>query len=373
MVLPGATLGMLGGGQLGRMFVHAATAMGYRVTVLDPSPDSPAGEIAHSHLQADYTDEQALDALARECAVVTTEFENVPAQVLQYLRDGCCVYPSPEAVSVAQCRIREKQYARSLDIPCTAFQPVRSDRDIRQAFEEIGADLILKTDRFGYDGKGQVCVSSVEQAMEAWKGLDQAECILEKRIDLRTEISCVLARSSSGETSFFTIAENLHRDGILFTSTVPAGVDEATQDLARSHARKIAEDLDYCGVLAVEYFVDQGNTLYFNEMAPRTHNSGHYTIDACYTSQFEQQVRAVCGLSLGSAAAHSAVTMVNLLGDLWQPAEPRWGDLMEEPSVKLHLYGKKQARPGRKMGHFCVLAPPGEDTRARAEQLFSRL
>lgn len=364
---------MLGGGQLGRMFVHAATAMGYRVIVLDPSSSSPAGDIAHSHLQAEYTDEQALDKLARECAVVTTEFENVPAQVLRYLQDECRVYPSPEAVSTAQSRIREKQYARSLGIPCAAFQPVRNDQDIQQAFEEIGPDLILKTDRFGYDGKGQVSVSSVEQAMEAWKGLDRAECILEKRIDLQTEVSCVLTRSSAGETSFFGIAENLHRHGILFTSTIPAGVDEATQDLARSHARKIAEDLDYCGVLAVEYFVDLGNNLYFNEMAPRTHNSGHYTIDACYTSQFEQQVRAVCGLSLGSAATHSAVTMVNLLGDLWEPGEPRWGDLMEDPRVKLHLYGKTQARPGRKMGHFCVLAPPGEDTRARAEQLFSRL
>ena len=364
---------MLGGGQLGRMFVHAATAMGYRVIVLDPSPASPAGDIAQAHLQADYDDERALDELARECSVVTTEFENVPARALQYLQDDCRVYPSPDAVSVAQSRVREKQHIQSLGIPCTAFQAVGSDRDIRQAFEKIGPDLILKTARFGYDGKGQVAVGSVDQATEAWQGLDQAECILEKRIDLQTEISSVLARSSAGETSFFGIAENIHRNGILFTSTVPASVDEATQDLARSHARKIAEDLDYCGVLAIEYFVDKSNNLYFNEMAPRTHNSGHYTIDACYTSQFEQQVRAVCGLPLGSTDTHSAVTMVNLLGELWQGGEPRWSDLMEDPRAKLHLYGKKQARPGRKMGHFCVLAPPGEDTRTRAEHLFSRL
>lgn len=364
---------MLGGGQLGRMFVHAATAMGYRVIVLDPSPDSPAGDVAQAHLQADYDDERVLDELARECSVVTTEFENVPARALQYLQDECRVYPSPDAVSVAQSRVREKQYVQSLGIPCTAFQPVGGEQDIKQAFENIGPDLILKTARFGYDGKGQVSVGSIDQAMGAWEGLDQAECILEKRIDLQTEISSVLARSSTGETSFFGIAENIHRNGILFTSTLPAGVDEATQDLARSHARKIAEDLDYCGVLAIEYFVDKGNNLFFNEMAPRTHNSGHYTIDACYTSQFEQQVRAVCGLPLGSSVTHSAVTMVNLLGELWQGGEPRWNDLMEDTGVKLHLYGKKQARPGRKMGHFCVLAPPGEDTRARAEQLFSGL
>ncbi|MXY15304.1 MAG: 5-(carboxyamino)imidazole ribonucleotide synthase [Proteobacteria bacterium] len=373
MVLPGATLGMLGGGQLGRMFVHAATAMGYRVIVLDPSPASPAGEIAQVHLQADYDDERALDELARECSVVTTEFENVPAQALQYLQGECRVYPSPDAVGIAQSRIREKQHVQSLGIPCTAFQPVCSDQDIRQAFEKIGSDLILKTARFGYDGKGQATVGSIDQAIEAWEGLDKAECILEKRIDLQTEISSVLARSSAGETSFFGIAENVHRNGILFTSTAPASVDEAIQDLARSHASKIAEDLDYCGVLAIEYFVDKSNNLYFNEMAPRTHNSGHYTIDACYTSQFEQQVRAVCGLSLGSTVAHSAVTMVNLLGDLWQRGEPRWNDLIEDTCVKLHLYGKTQARPGRKMGHFCVLAPPGENTRDRAEQLFSRL
>ncbi len=373
MVLPGATLGMLGGGQLGRMFVQAATAMGYRVIVLDPDPSSPAGEIAHLHVQANYDNARALDGLAQECSVITLEFENVPAGTLVHLQNDCCVYPGADAMKIAQSRIREKQYVQSLGIPCTPFQPVDSEQDVKQAFEILGSDLILKTARLGYDGKGQAAVHSTEQAVQAWQDLGRVECILEQKIDLKTEISTVLARSSAGELSFFQVAENEHRDGILFASTVPARVDGETQRLARSHAQKIAEDLNYCGVLAAEYFVDKNNDLFFNEMAPRTHNSGHYTIDACYTSQFEQQVRAVCGLSLGSSGMHSAVTTVNILGDLWQQREPHWYEIMQDPYVKLHLYGKKQARLGRKMGHFCVLAPPGEDTRVRAERLFLKL
>ncbi len=373
MVFPGATLGVLGGGQLGRMFVHAATAMGYRVIVLDPDLSSPAGEIAHLHVQAGYDDARALDRLVQECSVITTEFENVPAEVLGHLQEKCCVYPRANAVEIAQSRVREKQYVQSLGISCTPFQPVDSERDIKVAFDDMGTDLVLKTARFGYDGKGQAVVQNVEQAVRAWQDLDRVECILERKIDLKAEISCVLARSSSGEMDFFRVAENVHQNGILFTSTVPASVDEDIQRLACTYAQKVVEELDYCGVLALEYFVDRQGVLFFNEMAPRTHNSGHYTIDACYTSQFEQQVRAVCGLSLGSTKMHSAVTMVNLLGDLWQQREPCWDKILRDNCVKLHLYGKKLARPGRKMGHFCVLAPPGEDTRYKAKQLFQRL
>ncbi len=373
MVLPGATLGVLGGGQLGRMFVLAASAIGYRVFVLDPDPSSPAGEIAHQHLQAAYDDGDALDRLASECSVITTEFENVPSGALEQLQDCCRVCPGANAVGIAQSRVREKQYVQSLGISCTPFQPVTSEQDIEQAFENMGPDLILKTARFGYDGRGQAVVRDFRQAAQAWQDLNEVECILEQRIDLQTEISCVLARSSMGVTDFFPVAENVHRNGILFTSTVPAGVDEDIQRAACSHAQSIADALDYCGVLALEFFLDQHGKLFFNEMAPRTHNSGHYTIDACYTSQFEQQVRVVCGLPLGSSRAHSAVTMVNLLGDLWEPCEPSWDQIMQDNRVKLHLYGKKQARPGRKMGHFCVLGAPGEETRPRAEQLYSRL
>lgn len=373
MILPGATLGMLGGGQLGRMFVHAATSMGYRVIVLDPNSFSPAGEIAHLHLQANYDDAHSLKALAQECAVITTEFENVPAEVLAHLEKKCCVYPGAHAVEIAQNRIKEKQYAQSLDIASTPFHVVTNAQDVNKAFEIIKAPLILKTASFGYDGKGQATVHTLEEGLKAWQKLDGVDCIFEKKIDLAAEISVVLARSSTKELSIFPVAENVHRDGILYTSTVPANVDEKLQELAKSYTQKIADDLDYCGVLAVEYFVDKNGDLFFNEMAPRTHNSGHYTIDACYTSQFEQQIRAICGMPLGNSQAHSAVTMVNLLGDLWKVKQPDWLKILQDNNVKLHLYGKKDARPGRKMGHFCCIAPLGEDTQSKAKQLYSYL
>ena len=377
MILPGATLGMLGGGQLGRMFVHAATSMGYKVIILDPNSVSPAGEIAHLHLQANYDDKRVLDALAQQCSVVTTEFENVPAEVLQYLEKSCLVCPNPNAVEIAQNRLNEKQYAQSLGIPCTPFKLVKQEQDIETAFAEINAPMILKTTTLGYDGKGQVVVHNQSEANQAWQELNHVECILEKKINLATEISSVVARSSVAQEEYFPIAENVHRNGILFTSTVPASVSEDLQQRARTYTKKIAQDLNYIGVLAVEYFIDTEGALYFNEMAPRTHNSGHYTIDACYTSQFEQQVRAICGLPLGNVTAHTPVTMVNLLGDLWggaaQNQQPDWGKILTDNKVKLHLYGKQEARSGRKMGHFCVLADDVEMVKSKAEKLFSNL
>ena len=374
MILPGATLGMLGGGQLGRMFVHAATSMGYRVIVLDPNSSSPAGEVAHLHLQAKYDDAHSLKALAQECAVITTEFENVPAEVFDHLEKTCSVSPSARALDLAQDRIKEKKYAQFLGIATTPFYVVNNEHDIEQAFNNLNGPMILKTTRFGYDGKGQAVVNTPQEAIEQWNELNNVECVLEKKISLKSEISVVLARSSVKELSFFPVAENVHRDGILFTSTVPARVSDKIQDLAKSYAQKIAEDLDYCGVLAVEFFVDDEENLYFNEMAPRTHNSGHYSMDACYTSQFEQQVRAICGLPLGNTTAHSAVTMVNVLGDLWgvKDQQPDWSRILTE-NVKLHLYGKHQARVGRKMGHFNCLANQGEDTLANAKKLFLML
>lgn len=373
MISPGATLGMLGGGQLGRMFVHAATAMGYRVIVLDPNSTSPAGEIAHLHLQANYDDAHTLKAMAQECAVITIEFENVPAEVLEHLEKTCNVCPTARAVEIAQNRIKEKQYAQSLKISTTPFYSVNNEKDIDEAFAKTDSPLILKTASFGYDGKGQVLTHNVSEGISAWEKLNCVECVFEKKIELATEISVVLARSITNELSIFPIAENVHRNGILFTSTVPAEVDEKIQELAKSYTQKIAEDLEYYGVLAVEYFVDKSGNLYFNEIAPRTHNSGHYTIDACYTSQFEQQVRAICGLPLGDSQAHSAVTMVNLLGDLWGESNPNWAKILQDNNVKLHLYGKKEARPDRKMGHYCVLASKGEQTLAKAKELFSLL
>jgi len=373
MILPGATLGMLGGGQLGRMFVHAATSMGYRVIVLDPNSSSPAGEIAHLHVQANYNDAHALKALAQECAVITTEFENVPAEALAHLAESCPVHPGAHAVEIAQNRIKEKQYAESLGIATAPFYIVNNEQDLKQAFSNIKSALLLKTTSLGYDGKGQAVVQTFEEGLEAWKALNFVECVIEQKIDLAAEISVVLARSTTGEINIFPVAENVHRDGILHTSTVPAKVDEKIQDQAKAHAQKIVEALKYCGVLAIEYFVGQNGALYFNEMAPRTHNSGHYTIDACYTSQFEQQIRAICGLPLGNSNAHSAVTMVNLLGDLWGAKNPEWLNILHNNNVKLYLYGKKDARPGRKMGHFCNIASIGEETLFTAEQLFSDL
>jgi 5-(carboxyamino)imidazole ribonucleotide synthase len=374
MILPGATLGMLGGGQLGRMFVHAATAMGYRVIVLDPNSASPAGEIAHLHLQAKYDDAHSLNALAQECAVITTEFENVPAEVFEHLEKTCRVSPNARALEIAQDRIKEKLFAQSLNISPTPFHAVSNEHDIVQAFNDISAPMILKTTRLGYDGKGQAVVNTTQECTDQWNELGNVDCVLEKKIELKAEVSVVLARSYTKELCFFPVAENVHRDGILFTSTVPAKVSEEIQDLAKAHAQKIAEDLDYCGVLAVEFFIDGEDNLYFNEMAPRTHNSGHYSMDACYTSQFEQQVRAICGLPLGDTTAHSAVTMVNVLGDLWnaKDEQPDWSRILKD-NVKLHLYGKHQARAGRKMGHFNCLAEPGLDTLTTAKKAFIRL
>ena len=374
MILPGATLGMLGGGQLGRMFVHAATSMGYRVIVLDPNSSSPAGEIAHLHLQAKYDDAHSLKALAQECAVITTEFENIPAEVFENLEKTCLVSPNARALGLAQDRIKEKLFSQSLNIPPTPFYAVSSEQDIEQAFSDITSPMILKTTRLGYDGKGQAVVKTAQECSEQWNKLSNVECVLEKKITLKSEISVVLARSSAKELSFFPVAENVHREGILFTSTVPAKLSEDIQDLSKSYAQKIAEDLDYCGVLAVEFLVDDEDNLFFNEMAPRTHNSGHYTMDACYTSQFEQQVRAICGLPLGDTSAHSAVTMVNVLGDLWDAngQQPDWSRILTD-NVKLHLYGKHQARIGRKMGHFNYLAEQGMDTLANARNSFLML
>jgi len=374
MILPGATLGILGGGQLGRMFVHAATSMGYRVIVLDPNTSSPAGEIAHLHLQAKFDDAHSLKAMAQECAVITTEFENVPAEVFEQLEKTCPVSPNARSLELAQDRIKEKKFAQSVGIPPTPFFEVSNQQDIETACSEMPSSMILKTTRLGYDGKGQAVVNSAQEGIDKWNALNNVECVLEKKITLKSEVSVVLARSTTKEISFFPVAENVHRDGILFTSTVPANVSAEIQDLAKSYAKKIAEELDYCGVLAVEFFLDDDSNLFFNEMAPRTHNSGHYTMDACYTSQFEQQVRAICGLPLGATAMHSAVTMVNVLGDLWnvKDEQPDWSRIMSD-NIKLHLYGKNQARSGRKMGHFNFLAKHGEETLAHAKKAFLML
>ncbi len=348
---------MLGGGQLGRMFTVAARTMGYHVIVLDPNPESPAGDLATDHVCAEYGDPSALEYFARTCAAITTEFENVPAAALDKLASSCEVRPSANAVAIAQDRIREKTFLRNCKLPVAKFVVVRSEAELEVALNFIGLPALLKVSRFGYDGKGQARVSNLEDARAAWDLLEREPCVLEELLTLEAEISVVLARGADGQIATFPVAQNVHRHGILDLSIVPTRVSAAVQQEAVALAQVIAERLEYVGVLAVEFFVLAGEKLVVNEIAPRPHNSGHYTLDACVTSQFEQQVRALCGLSLGSTRLLTPAVMVNLLGDLWSPncGEPDWNALLSDPRIKLHLYGKKDPRPGRKMGHFtCV-------------------
>jgi 5-(carboxyamino)imidazole ribonucleotide synthase len=366
---PGAMLGILGGGQLGRMFTMAAQSMGYRVTVLDPADDSPTSSIADCHLAADYLDPSALRELGSTCAAVTTEFENVPAEALRILATYCTVSPAADSVAIAQNRIREKQFLSSNGFQVAPFRvidrewgPNSAPNELREAqrggFENLYGDLfpgILKVSRFGYDGKGQALVNNVEELKNAFDGMNREPCVVEKLMPLKTEISVIVARGFNGEVATFTVPENRHRNGILDVSIAPARLPSSVVGTVREAAVQIAERLDYNGVLCAEFFVLEDGRLLVNEIAPRPHNSGHYTIDACVTSQFEQQVRVLCGMPLGSTAMHSPAVMVNLLGDLWSRGEPEWEQVLRYPEVKLHLYGKHSARPGRKMGHYTVL------------------
>ncbi|MDQ3185376.1 MAG: 5-(carboxyamino)imidazole ribonucleotide synthase [Pseudomonadota bacterium] len=369
-IMPGAMLGLLGGGQLGRMFTMAAQSMGYRVTVLDPAEDGPSSSIADRHLRADYLDSDALHELGSACAGVTTEFENVPAESLRILAERCVVSPAANSVMIAQNRILEKKFLADNGFGIAPYAVIQNSRNshnpdavLPQTYPELFPGLfpaILKVSRFGYDGKGQVRVNNAAELDSAFAGMNREPCVLEQLLPLESEISVVVARGFDGEMVTFPVSENQHRHGILDVSIIPARVSRAVIESAREIAIQIAEKLDHCGVLCVELFVLTGGRLLVNEIAPRPHNSGHYTIDACVTSQFEQQVRVLCGMPLGSTAMHGAAVMVNLLGDLWQQGEPNWEQVLRHPFVKLHLYGKFTARPGRKMGHHTVLADTTE-------------
>ena len=360
---PPATLGMLGGGQLGRFFVGAAHELGYEVWVLDPDADSPAGRIADEHLVAAYDDPAALDRLVSGCQAVTTEFENVPAGTLDRLAAALPVRPAAAAVAVCQDRIAEKAFLRDHGLPVGPFVVVADEGDARAADPGL-FPAVVKLARLGYDGKGQVGVASADEAVAAFVDLGRVPCVMERRLVLERELSVVLARGGDGGTRCFPVAENRHVGGILDTTVVPAGIGPGLRDEAERLAVRIAEDLGYVGVLAVELFVSEGRLL-VNELAPRPHNSGHHTLDACVTDQFEQQVRALCGLPLGEPRAHSAAVMVNLLGELWlDRGEPDWAALHGVPGLKVHLYGKRSARRGRKMGHFTVI---GDDRAAVLE------
>jgi len=338
------------------MFTLAALSMGYRVVVLDPDPHSPAGLIATQHIKADYRDHAALQLLGDECAAVTTEFENIPADTLEYMQTLCPVRPAPAAVRIAQDRILEKRFIRDHGLDTAKFATIEDTGDLEVALNALQAPLLLKTASLGYDGKGQLPVNTLDEAIAAFEQLGGKPCVLEEMQDLECEISVVLARSVDGQTAIYPVGENQHVNGILDTTIVPARVDDALAERAVGMATRLADALDYCGVLAVEFFVTRDGGLLINEMAPRPHNSGHYTVDACVTSQFEQQVRVMCGLPPGDTFLLSPVVMVNLLGDIWARREPAWEAVLREPQACLHLYGKHEARKGRKMGHVNCLA-----------------
>jgi len=365
VILPGATVGVLGGGQLGRMFTLRARTMGYGVLVLDPDPLSPAGAVADRHICAPYTDPQALAELAASCAAVTTEFENVPAATLETLGRSSIVRPPVAAVAITQDRIAEKSFLQSHGFATAPFQPVTEKGAVGDALRSLGSPALLKTSRLGYDGKGQAPVASEAEALRAYERFGGVPCILEARLDLECEISVVVARGADGDVATFPVAENCHVDGILETSVVPARIPGTIAAEACQIGIRVAEAMAYVGVLAVELFVVNGRLL-VNEMAPRPHNSGHYTMDACSVDQFEQQLRTLCGLPLAHPWLLTPVAMVNLLGDLWAGGEPRWEEALKRPGVRLHLYGKAEARPGRKMGHLNCLAADANQARALA-------
>jgi len=360
-ILPPAMLGILGGGQLGRMFVVAAKTMGYRVTVLDPDSAAPAAAFADVHLCAPFSDAAALATLARTCAAVTTEFENVDAEAMRQLARSVRVAPSGECVAIAQDRIAEKSWINRAGLATAAYLALESEADLNA---DLSAYLpgILKTARLGYDGKGQQRVLSADDARRAFVAMGSGACVLEKMLDLKLEISVVVARTSSAQIEVFPVSENQHQDGILDLSIVPARLADSVAESAQNMARKLAHALDYVGVMAVEFFVLEDDRLVINEIAPRPHNSGHYTLDACVTDQFQQQVRTLCALLPGDCRLLSPVVMANILGDAWSDdgAQPHWDVLMEAPNTHLHLYGKSEARAGRKMGHFTVLAASAE-------------
>ena len=375
MILPGATIGMLGGGQLGRMFTTAARILGYQVIILEPDPNSPAAHFADEHIEAQYNDADALKTLGKKCDVITTEFENIPAQTLELLSQYCPVHPNAEAVEKAQDRIVEKAFILECGLLPVPYGAIKTHSDIAKAIDNITFPAILKTARFGYDGKGQQTVNNKEELETVFKNTGQVACVIEQRVDLECEISVILGRNTNGDSQCFPVAENIHKDGILFQTIAPARVADNIANAAQVAAIRLANQLNYIGVMAVEFFVTKQGELLVNEIAPRTHNSGHYTLDACVTSQFEQQVRMVCGLPFGDTALLSPVVMTNMLGDLWgsDNKQPNWDVLLQSKKSKLHLYGKHEARIGRKMGHYCTLSDDIDAAIKESNHIFKEL
>lgn len=361
-ILPGATIGVLGSGQLGRMFAIAARRMGYRVHTYSPEEDTPTGQVSDIEWQGDYTDLDKVAEFARGVSVVTFEFENVPAPTAAMAQQFAPVRPAGEILHTTQQRVREKSFLTKTGLPVTPYRVIHSLSHLETALVELGCPAVLKTADFGYDGKGQVRINDPDEAQAAWRGLDVNEAVLEAFIDFECEVSVVAARGMDGAFAHYGVVHNQHARHILDVTIAPASVGDRIQREAIEMARTVLERLQVVGVLCVEFFLTRSGSLLINELAPRPHNSGHFSFDACITSQFEQQLRAVCGLPLGWTAQMRPAVMANLLGDLWAEGEPDWTAALARPGVKLHLYGKLEPRPGRKMGHLTALA----DTPAEA-------
>ncbi len=363
-ILPGATIGVMGAGQLGRMFAIAARRMGYRVHTFSPERDTPTGQVADLEVSASFDDHDALIAFAARVDAVTFEFENVPASSVAVVAERAPVRPSGHVLHVTQHRAREKTFLAQAGLPVTPFALVDSEAALADAVAHLGCPAVLKTASFGYDGKGQTKIAGPEEALAAWEAMGRQPAVLEAFIDFEREVSIVAARGADGAVAHYGLIENRHRQHILDVSTAPADVPPRVAAEAEAIARAVLDALDLVGLLCVEMFLTRDGRLLINELAPRPHNSGHLTFDAAVTSQFEQQLRAVCGLPLGSTALWRPAAMANLLGDLWTGGEPRWDAACAFPDVKLHLYGKSSARPGRKMGHLTALAATAREAEA---------
>jgi len=372
-LLPGATIGVMGGGQLGRMTAIAARRMGYRVHTFSPETNGPAAQVADYAAVASYDDEAAVTGFARAIDVLTFEFENIPAHTIEWATREQLVRPAGEVLLIAQNRLKEKQFLAGAGFPIAPFCHIKSVADLRSALERIGRPAILKSAAFGYDGKGQQRILPETDLATIWSARENAECVLERVIDFEKEISLIVARGPDGMTAVFPVCENIHRHHILDLTLAPARVSDRVAVAARELACNVAKSLDLVGLLAVEMFLQSDGELIINELAPRPHNSGHWTIEGCATNQFEQHVRAICGLPLGETDVLRPSAMVNLLGDIWSRSEPDWAAALAEPSVHLHLYGKHEPRPGRKMGHLTALAESVEAAAASAQRARDRL
>jgi 5-(carboxyamino)imidazole ribonucleotide synthase len=369
-ILPGATIGVLGSGQLGRMFAIAARRMGYRVHTLSPDDDTPTGQVADREVRSPYDDLDAIREFARRVDLVTFEFENIPAPSAEAAAEIVPVRPSGAVLYTTQHRLREKTFLHEHGFPVVPYLAVRSQDELSAAVARLGTPAVLKTAGWGYDGKGQCKLASPADVEKAWRTVGGGEAVLEAFVDFEREVSVVAARGLDRAVADFGTVWNTHANHILDVTVAPSGVDEKIDRQARQITHAVLDQLDVVGVLCVEFFVARDGRLMINELAPRPHNSGHFTVDACVTSQFEQQLRAICGLALGSTERLRPAAMANLLGDLWSAGVPDWQAACRLPDVKLHLYGKESARPGRKMGHLTALADTPE--KAREQVLAAR-